>query len=500
MTLGHPFPAKTSPRFWRHTVIAAVLISVVTVSVAAWNRRPWSDEGWFSSASYNLAEHGFLGTTVLESAGTGFTRIEQRTYWVMPLYILGEALWYRLFPSTLFSTRAFTICLIPLGLWAFYLFLSRLLPGTFVPALAICLLALSFVFIDNAGFARPDLMCWTLGIWALASYLLLRERSLNLALMVANTFIAASGLTHPNGVFHFAGLLTLVLWFDRRRLSIAALPSVAAPYIVFGGGWLLYASRDFPAFLDQMRANGLNNERWTSTLNPFLVVWDEIRKRYLVAFGFATGGIALAKGVALCIYLASVAGCLAESHLRSKPSTRLLLLLLAIYFVLMSVFNQKLSYYLIHIVPVYVTLVAVWSAWLWSTYPRSRIFVACTLIFLVSLETGGILLKARRRSYIAAQRAAVRYTLSNTQPTGEIAGSASLIYEMAFDPRLHDDPYLGTRSGEAPNVVIIDDLYRDLYDSWSKERPADMRVIHARLGSYRLAYRNNSYEVYLRGY
>jgi hypothetical protein len=475
-----------------------VLISVAAASVAAWNRRPWSDEGWFSSPSYNLAKHGFLGTTVLDSSGTGLTRIEQRTYWVMPVYLLGEALWYRLFPTTIFSTRAFTICLIPFALWGFHLFLSRLLPRTFTPALAACLLALSFVFIDNAGFARPDLMCCTLGIWGLATYLLLRERSLGLALLVSNTFIAASGLTHPNGVFHFAGLLTLVLWFDRRRLSFRALAPAAVPYIMFGGAWLFYVSKDFPAFLDQIRANGLSNERWTSSLNPFLVAWHEVRDRYLVAFGFTTGGIALAKGVALCVYLVSVAGCLADPRLRSKPSTRLLLVLLAVYFSLMSIFNQKLSYYLIHIVPLYVALVAVWSAWLWNIYPRFRMFAASTLIFLVFLETGGILLKARQRSYIPAQRAAVRYTLSNAPPSGRIAGSASLIFEMGFDSRLHDDPYLGLKSGLAPSVIVIEDLYRDLYASWSKERPADMRTIHARLSLYRLAYRSNSYEVYLR--
>jgi hypothetical protein len=478
-------------------MIAAVLISVAAASVAAWNRRPWSDEGWFSSASYNLAKHGFLGTTILESAGTGFTRIEQRTYWAMPLYMLGEALWYLLFPTSVFSTRVFTICLMPLALWGFHLFLSRLLPQTFTPALAVCLLALSFVFIDNAGFARPDLMCCTLGIWGLASYLLLRERSLSLALLVANSFIAASGLTHPNGVFHFCSLLPVVIWFDRRRLSLGALGPLAVPYVMFGGAWLLYASRDFSAFLNQIEANGLNNERWTSTLNPAFLVWNEIHDRYLVAFGFTTGGITLAKSVALGIYLVSATGCLFEPRLRSKSSTQLLLVLLGLYFVLMSVFNQKLSYYLIHIVPFYIALAAVWSTWLWNTYPRMRIFVASTLIFLVSIETGGVLLKAHRRSYIAAQRAAVRYTLSNTQPTGKIAGSASLIYEMAFDPRLHDDPYLGIRSGVAPSVIVIDDLYRDLYASWNKKRPADMQTIYARLASYTLAYRNNSYEVYL---
>jgi hypothetical protein len=100
------FPGDTAQlrtrRFWRYALAGAMAISLIAGAVAARNRTPWSDEGWFSSASYNLAKHGFLGTTVLDSASTGLTRIEQRTYWVMPLFLLGEAAWYKFFPASLY--------------------------------------------------------------------------------------------------------------------------------------------------------------------------------------------------------------------------------------------------------------------------------------------------------------------------------------------------------------------------------------------------------------
>jgi hypothetical protein len=491
-------PSAPATRFWRYAPIAAALIAVLVAGVAALNRPPWPDEGWFSSASYNLAKHGFLGTTVLDSAGTPLTHIEWRTYWVMPLYLLGEALWYRMFPASLFFTRAFTIFCIPFVLAGFYVFLSRLLPGTNTPKLAVCLLALSFVFLDNAGFARPDLMCFTLGIWGLAAYLILREKSLAWALFVANALIAASGFTHPNGVFHLCGLATLVLWYDRRRLSLRALAAAAAPYLLFGSAWLVYILQDFPAFRDQMRANGLNNDRWTSTLNPFLIMWNEIRERYLVAFGFQTRGLALLKALALFAYLASVAGCLLDPRLRKQPSTRLLLLLLAVYFTAMSIFNQKLSYYLIHILPFYIALLAVWCAHLWSVYPRARLLVAAGLVVLISVETGGILLKTYQRSDAVAQRAMVQYLLANTTPSDRIAGSAALLYEMGFDPRLCDDYYLGIRSGYAPDAIVIDNVWTDLYTNLNKEHPTEVQKIQAQLSTYRLAYRNGEYTVYLR--
>lgn len=490
--------ASGFPRFWLYAAMLALLISISAASVAAWNRPPWSDEGWFSSAAYNLAHNGFLGTTVIDGADTGLTRIHQHTYWVMPGYLLAQALWYCIFPATLFFARALNIFLIPLALWGFYLFLSRVIRRRNIAALAVCLLALSFIFIDNAGFARPDFLCCTLGIWGLASYVYLREKSLGGALFVANAFIAASGLTHPNGLLYFFGLVTLVVWYDCRRLSLRRVAIAAAPYLILGGIWLIYVFQDFPAFVDQMRANGTNG-RWTSTLNPILIVWNEIHDRYFVAFGLITRGVALAKAYALAAYVAAVAGCLADRRLRQTDSTRLLLVLLAVYFCVMSVFNQKLSYYLIHIVPFYIALLAVWCAHLWTTYRRARRVVAAGLVLLVSVETGGILLKARKRSYIAEQSAMIRFLHAHSSPSARIVGSAALIYGLRFDPRLRDDEYLGTKSRRMPDVIIVGPLYADLYEHyWNTERPAAMRKINSRLSDYKLVFHNSKYRVYFR--
>src|SRR5277367_3201483 len=150
--------------FWRYLPALAGLVSIALAAVAARNRTPWSDEGQFSSASYNLAKHGFFGTTVIELSGTGLTRMDQHTYWIMPLFPVGEALWYRVFPADVFWTRAFSISWIPVALTAFFLFLDKLTGDRRVSTLAVSLLAVSFIFIDNAAFARPDLMCCALSL------------------------------------------------------------------------------------------------------------------------------------------------------------------------------------------------------------------------------------------------------------------------------------------------------------------------------------------------
>ncbi|MGD1095596.1 MAG: hypothetical protein ABSB35_26825 [Bryobacteraceae bacterium] len=481
---------------WPYLPGVTALVSIAVAAVSARNRTPWSDEGQFSSASYNLAKHGFFGTTVMELAGTGLTRMDQHTYWIMPLFPLGEALWYRVFPADVFWTRAFSIAWIPIALTAFFLFLDKLTGDRRVSSVGVSLLALSFVFIDNAAFARPDLMCCALGLCGLAAYVRLRDRSLPKALFWSNVFIAASGLSHPNGILHFAALALLVIWLDRFRLTFASLAAAAVPYLLFALPWSVYIFQDHHAFLDQMRYNGTNG-RWTPTLNPFVIIWREIRDRYLVTFGLVTRGPALLKAYALLVYLLAVVCSLADSGLRRRPETRLLLALLAVYLVLMSVFNQKLSYYLINIVPIYIALVAIWLVWNWDQYPRLRPILVMAALLLAAIDTGGLLLKAHMRSYIANERGAIDFLRSHTLPSDRIVGTAGLIYDLGFDPRLRDDPYVGLRSGRPPDAIVVEVIYQDMYTGWATQRPVDQRAINARLAQYQLAYQNPDYKIFL---
>ena len=91
------------------------------------------------------------------------------------------------------------------------------------------------------------------------------------------------------------------------------------------------------------------------------------------------------------------------------------------------------------------------------------------------------------------------FVRSQSRPGDLIVGTAALVYEMDFDPRLSDDPYLGVRSGRVPDVIILDSLlYAPLYAGWEIERPADMKLIHQRLSEYRKVRQIGDYEIYLR--
>src|SRR4051812_7501184 len=101
-----PIDSRASNRI-RVAIISATLLGLLIAAFCSYHKLPWSDEGWFSSPAYNLAKHGTFGSTVIEPATSGLTRIQQRTYWVAPLYLLGQAAWYLVFPPSIFLTRVF---------------------------------------------------------------------------------------------------------------------------------------------------------------------------------------------------------------------------------------------------------------------------------------------------------------------------------------------------------------------------------------------------------
>ena len=477
---------------------AGALLSIVIAGIAAYHRTPWSDEGWFSSAAYNLAHHGFMGTTVVDPESSGLTRINQRTYWIMPLFPVGQAAWYLLFPSSAFWTRAYTICWVPLLLWAFYRFLRPLFPDSEIPPVATILLSCSFILIDNAGFARPDVQCCALGLSGLAFYIVDRERNRRRAVFVANAFVAASILTHPNGVLHVVGLWALILYLDGMRMRFRDYANGVLPYLIFASLWGIYISRDFLAFREQMTVNGTNG-RWPSSFNPVSLVSREIQERYMVAFGFVTGGLARFKAIALAFYAAGVLGVICTKALRVQRSVRLLLILWAAYGIGLMIFNQKLNYYLIHIVPFYIALLAVWGDYLWRMRPRLRGAIVVGAAVLAGADLSGILVKSIQRSYVSEQKAAVEAALQRLPKSGLLNASASLIYAVQFDPRLLDDPMFGLRNGRSPQVIVVEELYRYQFAGWAHDHPDIYRQVMDRLARYKLVYHTPGYEVYVEG-
>ena len=92
--------------YWGFAAAVLVLYLLFTAGTAL-TKRPWSDEGWFASPAYNLAYHGYMGTSILESVEPRGQQkgIDKYTYWVMPLDIVAQAAWYRILGFGLFQMR-----------------------------------------------------------------------------------------------------------------------------------------------------------------------------------------------------------------------------------------------------------------------------------------------------------------------------------------------------------------------------------------------------------
>lgn len=96
-------------RWHKIIAIAAVSVFLILVIGSSITNRPQIDEGMFASLAYNLATYGTFGTTVLEKEKATLTRIDQRTYWVMPLFLINVSASFEAFGTSLFTMRLVSV-------------------------------------------------------------------------------------------------------------------------------------------------------------------------------------------------------------------------------------------------------------------------------------------------------------------------------------------------------------------------------------------------------
>ena len=140
---------------------AAIFYGVATYKISI-SKEPFIDEGWLSSPAYNLAFHGFMGTSVLEPTGSWLNGdlkgIRQYTYWVMPLHLLAQAGWYRIFGFGLTQMRLMSAVWGAIALVAWYFIVERITRNSLAGSLTVFLLSLDFTFLWSASDGRMDMM------------------------------------------------------------------------------------------------------------------------------------------------------------------------------------------------------------------------------------------------------------------------------------------------------------------------------------------------------
>src|SRR4051812_13576341 len=152
-------PERGIAGMYRASVFAAGMIYLLLGSASAFTKLPVCDEGWYANPAFNLSAGRSMGTTVLESAGTPLHGLERHTYWVMPLYIVGQAFVYELFGPGLMQTRLFSLFwgLVILASW--FVILRVLVEEKFVALVGILVMAIDSYMIAVGSTGRSDMMC-----------------------------------------------------------------------------------------------------------------------------------------------------------------------------------------------------------------------------------------------------------------------------------------------------------------------------------------------------
>jgi hypothetical protein len=490
----------TGKMFGALAAVLALYLLLATASMVS--LRPWCDEGWFSSPAWNLLTRGNMGTSVLDPTASwrsvNLAGINQYTYWIMPLYPVAEAAWYKATGFGLFSMRAFSVLWGFIALVTWFLFLQSL-TGDFAAAfLAAWIAAIDFQFLWSASAGRMDMMAAALSFSAFAAYLAWRQSRLTLAVLMAHSLIAAAVFTHPVAAMAFVGLVFLSLYLDRHVLGRRHLLVALAPYLAGAAGWSFYILQNPAVFRAQFFGNA--SDRWNVFSVPLTALKMEVAGRYLETYGLglSTEGASRLKLLILACYVLGVLGCLLTPGIRRQKGYRALLILTAIYMLLLPLIDGfQQTFYLVHILPMFAGLLAGWIVWSWRVRPLRRPLLAGILLCLAGVQCSVLAYRVWRNPYKSSYLKAGQFL--KTRP-GLVMASSEWAFQLGFDGPLVDDFRLGFRSGKRPDVIVIDEgRYGPWIENLAAQDPANYGYIRTMLAEdFRLASDQGYYKIYAR--
>ena len=496
--MSAPVTKTKSSRLFLLVLGISVAVYLVLALMQASTKRPWSDEGWFASPAFNLAYHGFMGTTVLYNPR--LPRIQQNTYWILPLYLVSLAAWFKVTGFGLVSMRMLSAVFGAVAIGSWCAIAQKLTRDPLTATVAAVLLSTDYLFVNIGTLGRPDMMCAGWGSLALALYLCLREHGFGRAFFWANVAMACCFFTHPNAIL-YAALFVLLIWlYDRNNLRIQTLALGALPYLAGAGMWLVYIAKDPSAFRAQLTGNADEHGRFGNFVHPLMAIKAEIMERYLITYGLGpheTGhaGPIFLKAFVLVCYLAAILLCLLVPSIRRRPGTKVALAMLGIVFLIQCFFNQKLSWYLAHIIPLYTLVLAIAFVAIWSRDRFLRVCAAVTFIALLGVQIGGSLYLAKTNTY-RKQYTPLMAFLNRLPPQQSIYGSAAIEFGLQDRERLLDDVTFGYYTHREPNYIVMDSIYEEALEGLKYNDPTAYKADQAKLKNARKIYDQDGFQVY----
>ena len=489
----------------RYALLLAVIIFFVVASGSSLTNRPQIDEGLFASPAFNLAEHGFFGTTVLETENSPLTRISERTYWVMPIFLLKSAASFKILGFSLYNMRLVSILAGILLIISGYFAALRLSGNEKVAVLSAILIACDYTVLDTASQSRPDISCAAFGFSAIAAFLVWREKNFALAVLLSQTLVVLAGLTHPNGIMYFFALIFLTFFFDFKQLKLKHFGIALIPYLIGGTVFGLYVLQDIQAFKDQFIDNALMGGRMSGFDSPFSGIIREFTERYPHAFGLQENssghsGPIYIKSLILIGYALGVLGVLLTKELRQNRNYRALLWLTAIYFGWMALMDgQKQTYYIIHILPFYLIMLAIWTNYLWrkSFLPRPLITLGFSALLLLGI--GGMAMRIKQNTYGNFYKPMIAFLKENSTENDLIMGGAELGFGLEFSRNHISDGSFGHTTGKRPRFIIYDSSVENSWQNSKVHYPEFYEYLPKLLREeYAIVYENTAFKVYER--
>jgi hypothetical protein len=501
---------RASKSYWG-VAVSVLIVYLLLAAGTAMSRRPWSDEGWFASPAYNLVNKGYMGTSILETVEPRGQQkgIDKYTYWIMPLDIVAQAAWYKILGFGLFQMRMLSAAWGLLAILSWWVIVYTLSGDRKLALLTSSIIAVDYAFMTGASFGRMDMMCAALSFAAFAAYLTFRERNFIAAIVVSQTLVVASGLTHPYGILGFAGLLFLTLYFDRKRVQPRHVVLALIPYVIGAVGWGLYILQSPSLFLSQFIGNATAGANYVGRLDgltsPLTAFQREISLRYLVAFGWGghsagSSSLASLKILLLLTYLTGILGALFTRSIRTHRGFRSLLYLSGIYFLILTLVDgQKLSWYLVHMIPLFAAVLAIFLNWLWINSRLPRWSIVALMSFFLMLQLGGMMLRIRQNSFQKSYLPAANFLKTNASRSSLIMGSTELAFELGFDANLVDDIRLGYYTGKKPDFIVVDEIYEDAFKGvGTQDLVVYQHVLDTLAKEYHPVYDHAFYKIYAR--
>jgi len=350
-----------------------------------------------------------------------------------------------------------------------------------------------------------DIICAAFGTASLAVYLWRREKNLTQAIFLSQTLLVLCGLTHYLGIIYFLALALLTVYLDRSSIRPKHIFLAAVPYLVGAAAWGAYILQEPSLFVSQFFGNATDTTRMSGFKNPLAAFYNEIVERYLKSYGLGThsagsSGPVYLKSLTLFSYFFGLLGVFFIREIRNKSGVKLLLAGWAIFFFVMAILDgQKLSYYLLNIIPFYAIFLAVVIAHFWRQktgfIPRS--LTALCLSGLLFLQVGGLLLRMKTNAYASSFQPAADFIKAGSSDDSMTMASAEMAFALGFDGKVVDDHWLGYGTGKKPKFFVVEEVYEEALEGKRAQMPEVYRHITDTLtNEYQLVYDQNHYKIY----